>query len=265
MPISEITQQKKQAAETSVQAAGLEATALSLGDILMGSVRDARAERGVSKLAEDRGTAMGQLASEPADIREFGTQEGFRMDPLDVDAFTGQARAQNLRTLGTVAQKGKEQEGTLQEVIQAGANQMYGMASMKEAEAKRDRAEADALMEELVYEANRADRKHDEWLQKEKLKRSGGETSDLQAYLDYLRESQETPTGPQMTMMPQDDTVADGFIEEDSWQTDAPTAVSEFGNVMGSLDPIGAMLKAPNLLADAVAKWLNKFKNKREE
>ena len=184
MPISEITQQKKQAAETSVQAAGLEATALSLGDILMGSVRDARAERGVSKLAEDRGTAMGQLASEPADIREFGTQEGFRMDPLDVDAFTGQARAQNLRTLGTVAQKGKEQEGTLQEVIQAGANQMYGMASMKEAEAKRDREEADALMEELIYEADRADRGFDEWLAREKLgdSRKGSEKDTRQGY-----------------------------------------------------------------------------------
>ena len=188
MPISEITQQKKQAAETSVQAAGLEATALSLGDILMGSVRDARAERGVSKLAEDRGTAMGQLASEPADIREFGTQEGFRMDPLDVDAFTGQARAQNLRTLGTVAQKGKEQEGTLQEVIQAGANQMYGMASMKEAEAKRDREEADALMEELIYEADRADREFDEWMAREKLgdSRKGSGGSKGEDYGDFI-------------------------------------------------------------------------------
>ena len=217
MPISEITQQKKQAAETSVQAAGLEATALSLGDILMGSVRDARAERGVSKLAEDRGTAMGQLASEPADIREFGTQEGFRMDPLDVDAFTGQARAQNLRTLGTVAQKGKEQEGTLQEVIQAGANQMYGMASMKEAEAKKDREEADALMEELIYEADRADQKFDEWYKREQLgdSRKGSEKSSVD-----LTDIQGSTPAPQYTPATGEGTVSDDgqwIYKEGKW------------------------------------------------
>lgn len=168
------TDLKKQASKNSVRAASMEATAGSLGDILMDSVRDYRASAGVSKLATDRGNVMGQMVTEPARIREVGTTEGTRMDPLDVDYFTSKERGQNQRTLGTIAQQSKENEGTLQEIIQAGANQLMGKAQMLKAEAAKAEADANALMEQLYYEQSEKKREFDEWATLEGMKNKGG-------------------------------------------------------------------------------------------
>lgn len=150
--IEQVQKAREKAAKSTTSGKSLQSTATGLGDILMEAVRGDRATRGVSKLATDTGNVMGQLVSDPANIRQFGSTEGTRMDPLAVDAATSDQRARNLRTLGTVSTQKAQNEGTLQEVIQAGANQMKALAEQKFAEAQQYKSEADALMERLAYE-----------------------------------------------------------------------------------------------------------------
>jgi len=164
---------RKKAAQSSRTAVGLEATSGSIGDILMEGVRKERATRGVSKIATDTGNVMGQMASEPERMREFGSSEGFTMDPLKVDEATAGKRVQNLRTLGTISTQADENEGTLQEVIQAGANQLMGLAKNKMAEAQQYESEANAMYEKLGYEMDVRKQDFAEYLAKEKLAQSG--------------------------------------------------------------------------------------------
>lgn len=247
---------RKHAAETKSKAVGTESLAMGLGDMLMEEVRNDRASRGVSKLATDRGNVMGQLVSDPNAIREFGTTEGTRMDPLDVDYYTSDRRAENMQRLGTIAQQGIENQGTLDEVIQAGANQLMARAQQMRAQAEQDEAEAKALMEKLYYEADRADRAFDEELALEQLNRSGsgdgGMGEILKAMLGQQQSSQEGGFTP----------VPDGFLPDEP-EVPFTQKLAGAGEYIGNnFNPIQGMMDFSDKVVEGPAKALADFINK---
>jgi len=151
MPTSEqnkmtIKGYQDQAISLNKEAAGYTAGSNVLGDRVMEAVRNARTERGVSKLATDVGNVSGQMVSDPNAIR--ATQSQGLIDPFSVNQLTSSARAQNLRTLGTISTQETLNQGSIDEVIQAGANRLKAKAATLLAEAEAAAADADALQQE---------------------------------------------------------------------------------------------------------------------
>jgi len=139
---SRIEELKKTAMARTSAGRGLTASAGTLGDNIMAAVREARTERGVSKLATDVGRATSQLVSRPESIRE--RTRGI-VDPTKVNILTSGARAQSLKTLGEVATQRGLTEATIQETVQAGANRLKAQAQELYAQAEQATAEAEAL------------------------------------------------------------------------------------------------------------------------
>lgn len=142
---SKIKQYQEQAASLTSQGAGVEASAGTLGDAVMKAVRDARTARGVSKLATDVGNVSGQMVTDPTGIR--GRTSGM-VDPFSVNALTSNARAQNLRTLGTISTQQTENQQPIDEVIQAGANKLKAQAAQLYAQAQEAETQSKALQDE---------------------------------------------------------------------------------------------------------------------
>jgi len=142
---NKIEEYKNTASSKTQQAGQATATSFSLHDNIMNAVRADNTERGVSKLATDMGNVMGQMESRPADIRD---QTRGIVDPFSVNTLTSNARAQNLNTLGTVSTQLSQNQGTLEEVITAGANQLKSKATKLMAEAESAMAEAETLQGE---------------------------------------------------------------------------------------------------------------------
>ena len=156
---SKIEQYKEEAANKTYAASGAEAAAGTLWDNVMGAVRTDRQSRGVSKLATDVGNVMGQMVSDPNAIREGPeslSAQGL-VDPFSINQLTSNARAQNLRTLGTISTQETANQGTIDQVIQAGANQLFARADMLKAEATKSYNEALGLQSE--WERDLAERK----------------------------------------------------------------------------------------------------------
>lgn len=143
---SKIKTYAEQAAARNYEAAGMAATATTLPDEIMNAVRTDRQSRGVSKLATDVGNVMGQMVTDPNAIR--GVQEQGLMDPFSVNQLTSNARAQNLRTLGTISMQEAANQGSLDQVIQAGANQLKARAATMLAEAQKATEQANTLQAE---------------------------------------------------------------------------------------------------------------------
>lgn len=156
------------------EAGALGAGAKTLGSRVMERVRGARAERGTSQLATDIGEATGHLARQPALIR----QRTADVRPLDVDVITARERAASMGQLATLAQFGKETEGTMADWLAGGTSQLLAAATTKEAEAKRAKQEADELMEMLSFRAGEEERTFQQWATREGLRiqeqRAGG-------------------------------------------------------------------------------------------
>jgi len=157
---SKIKEYQEAAIASKKEGSGLESAAFTLGDKVMEAVRADRATRGVSKLATDVGNVMGQMVTDPNQIR--AATSGM-VDPFSVNALTSGARAQNLRTLGTVATQEAQNQGTIDEVIQAGANQLKARAQALYAKAEEEMARAasvqgewDRMMEEKKFAASQA-------------------------------------------------------------------------------------------------------------
>jgi len=136
---------QEQAAATMTQGKGIEASSNILGDKVMEAVRADRVSRGVSKLATDTGNVMGQMVSDPQGIRD---RTRGMVDPFEVNKLTANARAQNLQTMGTITAQTKLNQASIDEVIQAGANQLKARATQLYAQAQQDAANADALQGE---------------------------------------------------------------------------------------------------------------------
>ena len=142
---SKIKTYQDQAADKTQEAATASSTAITLGDQVMDAVKKARTERGVSKLATDTGNATGQLVSDPEGIR---ARTSGIVDPFSVNSLTAGARAQNLNTLGTVATQEKQNQGSVDEIIQAGANKLKARAADLLAQAQKDMADSEQLQQE---------------------------------------------------------------------------------------------------------------------
>lgn len=147
---SKIKSYQDEAAAKTAQSAQYVSGSNVLGDKVMEAVRADRVQRGVSKLATDVGNVSGQMVTDPNAIRE-GPQslsgQGL-VDPFSVNALTSNARAQNLRTLGTIATQTAANQGSIDEVIQAGANQLKARAQTLLAEAEKATAAANSLQQE---------------------------------------------------------------------------------------------------------------------
>jgi len=147
------------------RALGLQAGAETFGDRVMKDVRSARAERGTSLLAQDIGTTTGQLASEGSAMRS--RLEG--VNPLDVINLTARQRAGTLGTLATQAQVQTGIEGTIQDVIGGGVNQLRSAALLKQAEAQKATEEANTLLEQVQMKEAQTNREFDEWAKRQQI------------------------------------------------------------------------------------------------
>jgi hypothetical protein len=205
--VQKVEQMRKEAAARNKQASSYGASATTLSDTVMNAVREDRQQRGVSQMATDVGNVMGQMATEPQAIKG---RAGDIMNPMDVDQFTAQARGQQLRTLGTLATKESENYGTLQEIIQAGANQLVARGQLEMAKAEELVAKAGALMQRLSFEEE----------QKQFNQRFEEDKSQFDEQMDLSRQkearvgsgSAKEPkeTRPLYTPMTGDGTVSDG-------------------------------------------------------
>ena len=151
---SNIKKNQDKAADLNMQAAGAVGAAGTLGDNVMEAIRADRVKRGVSKLATDVGNVSGQLVSDPQGIRDRTRGE---VDPFSVNALTSQARAQNLRTLGTISTQQQQTQGTIDETVQAGANKLKARAAELLAEAESEMTKASSLEQE--YQRDLQERK----------------------------------------------------------------------------------------------------------
>lgn len=147
---SQIKEYQEKATSLSREAAGLESTAFTLPDTIMKAVQEDRIARGVSKLATDTGNIMGQMVSDPNAIREGSTSLSSQglVDPFSINELTSNARKQNIATLGTVSTQLEQNQGSLDQVIQAGANQLKARAATLLAQAEQATAQANALQSE---------------------------------------------------------------------------------------------------------------------
>lgn len=148
------------------EASEYNSTALTLKDSVMDAVMADRGKRGISQLAQDVGNTMGQLATDPADIR---VRTGDMVNPLKVDQITARQRGQNLNTLGTIATQERENTRSLEDIIGAGSNQLNARANSLLAEAQKKQAEADAIMNELRYDLSVRQQDFSEFIQRANL------------------------------------------------------------------------------------------------
>ena len=168
----------------------LSAQSRTLGEDVMKNVRQARAERGVGQLSKDIGSATGQIVSEPAKIRERTAG----LDPLKQDVLTASQRGQTLRTLATTADVGEQREGTMEDILKAGANKLLAHASLKKSEADASTQEANTLLSILGAK-----------MEEERLKisRAGSGSKGMTPLqqLEYLKKLKELTEGemPELT------------------------------------------------------------------
>lgn len=141
------------------------ASAQTFSDQVMQGVRAARASRGADTLSQDIGTVSSQLVTENPGIRARMAD----VNPLMVDAATSARRGQLLGQLSTIANVQQQREGTVQEIIGAGTNQILAQAEMKKAQAAQAAAEADDLYKQFQMKLD-----EDKFtLEKEKAAKSG--------------------------------------------------------------------------------------------
>lgn len=162
---AQIEQARKKQAQATKDYGSLTSSAQTFGDEVMAKVREARASRGVSKMATQMGETSGQLASEGPKIRERLAD----VNPLQTDVITGKQTAQTLSSLGTLAQVGQEREGTITDILGAGTNQILARAAQKKAEAEAASMEADSLIETYKLKQAEEAQAFDQWYKRASL------------------------------------------------------------------------------------------------
>jgi hypothetical protein len=243
---SQIEKYREQAASANQQAAGMEGTAFTLHDTIMSAVRADRTSRGVSKLATDTGNVMGQMVTDPNAIREGpnSLSAGGLVDPFSVNALTSNARAQNLSTLGTVSRQGLENQGSLDEVINAGANQLRARAATLQAQAESELSKADALEKE--WSRALQEKQFNEGVRQfnasEADKQGSGGSLDFLSLMG-LGDGGSTTPKPQYTP-------AKAGIKVGGWVSNAQGGWDSTG---GGKDPMEAVFTDPNSIAMLIA------------
>ena len=184
---AKIKEYQDQSAKLVGQAGQYNAGSNVLGDKVMEAVRADRTSRGVSKLATDVGNVSGQMVTDPNAIRE-GPQslsgQGL-VDPFSVNQLTSNARAQNLKTLGTVATQGLMNQGSIDEVIKAGADQLRAKAAAMLAKAEEASQMAVSLQGEWERELEQKqfDENVRQFNETQKSKVGGGGPSNISGTL----------------------------------------------------------------------------------
>jgi len=162
---SAVEEARKRAGELGERALSLQAGAETLGDRIMKDVRAARAARGTSMLAQDIGTTTGQLATGGPEMRSRLAM----VNPLQTDVLTARERAGTMGTLATQAQAQAGIEGTIQDIIGGGVNQLKSAALLKQAEAAKATEEANTLLEQIQLKEAQAAREFDEWVKRQQI------------------------------------------------------------------------------------------------
>jgi hypothetical protein len=190
---AKIKERNEQVSSLREEASGIEGTATTLYDNVMGAVRDDRAQRGLSMMAQDIGGTTEQLVTDPIGIKE---RTGAMVDPTTVDYLTSRQRGQNIGTLAEQSAQLKYNQGSIDESIQAGANQLLAMAQQKRAEAEIMAQKAAELRQE--WEMDFAEREFADKKAARDAKGTGKETKEIMADfyedLDGIRESIESGT-----------------------------------------------------------------------
>jgi ribosomal protein L12E/L44/L45/RPP1/RPP2 len=217
---SKIKEYQETAATKGREASGMEGAAFTLGDSVMKAVRDDRVSRGVSKLSTDVGNVMGQMVTDPTGIRE---RTSGVVNPFDVNDLTSGARAQNLRTLGTVSTWESQNQGSLDEVIQAGANQLNARAKALYAQAEEAQMEAQSLQQEWqrAFEERQFEEEQRQFNENQRSSGSG-ETSSVESLLQLAAILEEREKEKKYN------------FEEDTEQA-APAQPFTFGGALSSL------------------------------
>lgn len=148
------------------EAADYGGASLTLKDQVMNAVTADRATRGVTQMAQDFGNTLGQLQTDPIGIRERAAD---MVNPMDVDYLTSRARGINLNTMGTLSKQQELNTRSLEDIIQAGANQLSAKGKTLEGEANVEREKAQAMLNELNYELQLRKQAFDEYTAQQEL------------------------------------------------------------------------------------------------
>lgn len=148
------------------EAADYGGASLTLKDQVMNAVTADRATRGVTQMAQDFGNTLGQLQTDPIGIRERAAD---MVNPMDVDYLTSRARGINLNTMGTLSKQQELNTRSLEDIIQAGANQLSAKGKTLEGEANVEREKAQAMLNELNYELQLRKQQFDEYAKQQEL------------------------------------------------------------------------------------------------
>lgn len=160
-------------AAKTMEASDYGSAALTLRDEVMNAVVSDRQGRGVSKLASDVGATMGQMSTDPAGIR---SRTSGMVNPIQEDMLTANQRGQNLNTLGTISTQMTQNTRSLDDIINAGANQLNAKANVLQGEASVGQYKANAMMDEMKLAEEI--RQFNEQLALEKAKMSGSGSGD---------------------------------------------------------------------------------------
>lgn len=189
-------------AAKTMEASDYGSASLTLRDEVMNAVTKDRSSRGVSQLASDVGATMGQLATDPAGIR---ARTSGMVNPIQEDVLTSGQRGQNLNTLGTIATQMTQNTRSLDDIINAGANQLNAKANVLQGEASVGQYKANAMMEQMKLDEEI--RQFNEQLALQKAK-AAGEGSDANWFNELL--AAMLPQGGEDPTQQTDD----GFIED---------------------------------------------------
>ena len=151
----EIKALQQKASTASKEAGTYTSGATTFEDQVMQGVQAHRAERGASSLTEDIANVSGRLATYGPGIEE---RTSGIVDPLRVDALRAEERGNLLSQLTRLSRMSEKQEGTIEDVIGAGANKLLAAAEKKKAEAAQAESEANMLLKLIQTKQEEAQR-----------------------------------------------------------------------------------------------------------
>jgi hypothetical protein len=156
---------QNQAKGLTTQAGELKGGATTFESDVMEKVRAHRAQRGVGNLTQDIGNVTGRLASYRPEMEERLNM----VNPLQAEKLMGQQRGDILSQLTRLGLFQEQNEGTVQEIIGAGANKLLAQAQKLQAEAEAKQAEAQAMFQILQQKALEAQREFENQLSREEF------------------------------------------------------------------------------------------------
>ena len=151
----------------------LDASANTFRDEVMSSVRNARAERGISGLGQDYANVTKELATYGPNMEE--RMQG--VDPARVDALRARERGEVLGRLSSISTMMSEQTADIDEIIGAGTNRLKAMATLKKAEADKAKEDADVMMKMVQIKQEEDQRQFDRIMKQRELAISASRVS----------------------------------------------------------------------------------------